>query len=211
MNRNPSESMICFDIGGVLVKICQSWQEALAAAGVPGILPPEPKLSLSITTPLTHYQDGKLDLDGYLVKIGVYLGCSPAEAARVHRAILIEEYHGVFDLVQELKERGHRTACLSNTNAEHWDLLTQPQLFPAIGLLDAQLASHLLGCSKPSEEILVKFEEITSVEQGTIYFFDDNPENVAVAIERGWQAHRVDPFSDPAAQMRTALTGWGLL
>jgi FMN phosphatase YigB (HAD superfamily) len=124
---------------------------------------------------------------------------------------LIEEYPGVFTLVQELKERGHRTACLSNTNAEHWDLLTQPQLFPAIGLLDAQLASHLLGCSKPSQEILVKFEEVTPSDRGRIYFFDDNADNVAVAIERGWRAHQVDPFSDPAAQMRSALKDWGLL
>ena len=211
MNRNPSESMICFDIGGVLVKICQSWQEALAVASVPGILPPEPKLSLSVTTPLTQYQDGKIDFDGYLAKMGVYLGCSPAEAARVHRAILIDEYPGVFDLVKELKERGHRTACLSNTNAEHWEALTQPAIYPALGLLDAQLASHLLECSKPSDEILAKFEAITSAERGSIYFFDDNADNVASAIGFGWQAHRVDPFGDPAGQMRAALQNWGLL
>jgi FMN phosphatase YigB (HAD superfamily) len=202
--------VVCFDIGGVLVRIVKSWDEAVAAAGLSN--------SKNPAGPFHHfhaldpYQKGDLELDAYLGHLAEHLCLETGDdALAVHNGILVEEYPGVLSLILRLKRHGIFTACLSNTNAPHFATLTGSGRFPAIEALDLQLASHNLALNKPDVAIYEAFERLARAEPGEIVFFDDSSANVAAAIDRGWWAFPIDPDADPAGQMSLALTQIGLL
>ncbi|RYG43837.1 HAD family hydrolase [bacterium] len=199
MNR-----LACFDIGGVLVRIARTWQEAAAAAGVSHRLSEE-AVSLFTYAPLDTFQTGLTPYDLYLEQLAQDLGCDGEAADRCHSHILIEEYPGIPELLAQLKAAGWTTACLSNTNAPHWKELTDPSRFPTVAGLDYRIASHELNAAKPSPEIFDAFEARTGFAPRQITFFDDLPDNVAAAQAAGWDAHLIDPHGDPAAQMRAVL------
>ena len=123
----------------------------------------------------------------------------------VHNGILRGEYAGATELVQDIHARGWQSACLSNTNAIHWEVLTDPAYFPAVAALNHKLASHLLNLEKPSPAIYRHFEEATASDPTEIVFFDDLPANVEAARACGWSAHLIDHDGDTVAQMRAAL------
>lgn len=213
-------TIVCFDWGGVILKICRSWAEGCARAGVPlreEAVTPE---SMSLRKAAAHdYQVGAIGRDEFLSLIsratgGVY---SPAEVKLIHDAWLIEEYAGVSALVDRLHATpGVRTALLSNTNACHWarggDGLGRD--YPTAGRLHLRHASHLLRLAKPDEAIYRAFElEITRELRhapARIVFFDDLEENIASAQACGWHAVRIDHTGDTAAQMTRALTTLGV-
>ncbi|RYG36159.1 HAD family hydrolase [bacterium] len=196
--------LACFDIGGVLVRIARTWQEAAAAAGVSHNLGEE-AVSLFTYAPLDAFQTGLTPYDLYLDQLAQDLGCDGEAADQCHTHILVEEYPGIPELLARLKAEGWTTACLSNTNAPHWKELTDPERFPTVAGLDFRIASHELNAIKPSPEIFDAFEARTGFSAARITFFDDLPDNVTAAKAAGWDAHLIDPHGDPATQMRDLL------
>ncbi len=196
---------VCFDIGGVLVRIAHTWQDALRAAGLDSPALREPQMLLSDLPAFDPYQAGKLSYSDYLKGLADALEISTEQAALVHESILIEPYPGVERLVREVKAAGLRTACCSNTNEPHWIRFTTHPAFSAIQHLDVQVGSHQVGLLKPNRsfyELMTKLIERTT---GSILFFDDSQLNVEGAVAAGWQAHRIDPENDPPAQMQALL------
>lgn len=203
--------LICFDIGGVLIRICRSWEEGCAAAGVP-VRPFEAdeehvrgRMRL-----VEDLQRGEIDGPAFAERLsGMFRGTwTPEEVGRIDTAWLQTPYEGTADLVAEIHAAGHETACLSNTSHDHWEVLTT---LPSVGMLHQRFASHLMGLVKPDHSIYAAFEEATGRTPAEIVFFDDLPPNVDAAIKRGWDAVRIDHLGDPAAQMRTALGDRGLI
>ena len=91
--------MICFDLGGVLVRICRSWPEGCREAGIPN---------------RAHQPGPDHDV---------------RKTAKVHHAWIIEPYAGTAALISEIQAAGIRTACLSNTSHSHWGpLLEDPAI-----------------------------------------------------------------------------------
>lgn len=201
--------LVCFDIGGVLVRITQSWAAAFEQLNLPA--PESSGIGLPDLEALNEYQAGTLDYGEYLAALATSFDLEPALADPLHRAILIDEYPGVAELVRDLKRRGIPTACLSNTNQPHWERLTDPAEFPTVASLDHRIASHNLRLGKPDPAIYHRFEQITGSKPSEIVFFDDSHANVRSAQNCGWTAYRIDPFGDPAAQMRSALAEVGIL
>jgi putative hydrolase of the HAD superfamily len=203
--------IICFDVGGVMVKISQSWQEAVNRANLESPISHEETLLLPACEPMNEYQSGKIGYPEYLTRLGEFLNVSPETAEIVHQSILQYEYPGIPELVLELKAAGYHTAILSNTNAPHWDDLLNPSKFPTVASIDAPHASHLLGLGKPDPAIYAAFNRETGSEPGDVVFFDDSQTNVDAANAFGWIAHRIDPWGDPVAQMRQFLTEKNLI
>jgi len=193
------------------VQIHQTWQAAAAGVGVATKLPESPALLLPTLPALDEYQGGKRSFASYLEAAAEFLDCSVEDARRIHNGILVEEYPGIPRLVADIRAAGLITACLSNTNAPHWECLTDPALFPTVSGLDYPLASHNLEVAKPDHAIYGRFLEITGVNADEVVFFDDGVKNVVAAKELGWESLRIDPFGDPAAQMRTHLENLGIL
>jgi len=224
--RMPSTTavkLVCFDLGGVLVRICGSWDEACRAAALAvrdG--PPPPKVEETRRALDALLEVGRISFDEWATGVsrafdGTY---SPEEAKRAHQAITRREYEGAPALVDELHEAGMATACLSNTNHPHWVRLVHhdgaaslagvPE-YPSVARLERHFASHLLGLAKPDASIYARFENGVGLRGQDILFFDDRVENVDAARHRHWHAQRIDPKGDPIAEIRRHLRQYGVL
>jgi len=224
MSRSTAPRVVCFDLGGVLVRICRSWDEACVQAQLPfrDALAFASEAMLSRRKDVVdRYQRGELESDAYYVELsravdGLY---STTEVAQIHAAWTLEEYPGSLELIQELNRLPNvATACLSNTNAVHWHRLAGEDgrtEYPAVLALRHRLASHLLRCAKPDaiiyEHARAAFFEPLAGRPEDIIFFDDLPENIAAASAAGWTAFQVDTHADPPSQMRAHLVSLGLL
>jgi glucose-1-phosphatase len=200
---------VVFDLGGVLAKICHTWEEAARAAGL--VRSSGAKTSLYALEAFAAHQGGELPHDEYVGELAVFLGCSREEAERTHNSILLEEYPGAAQLVEELKRAGYLTGCLSNTNEAHWEELSITGRFPTIRDLDMKMASHLVGINKPDPRVFELFTSRFGLEESRVYYFDDDSRNVAAACGAGWIGARIDPEGDTVAQMRRWLYAWRLL
>lgn len=212
-------SVICFDIGGVLVRICRSWAEACEKAGVPvhareWLTGEQAVAARSVV--MRAYQNGELSTGAY------YEGMLGAlerhytldEIASIHDAWLLDEYSGISELVAELGQLpGITTACLSNTNERHWDVLAPAggtARFPSVLALGQRFASHLMRASKPEAKIFLDFQRQLGVEPVDILFFDDGEPNVLAARGQGWRAETIDPLGDTCSQLRAHLRAHGV-
>lgn len=208
-------SVVCFDLGGVLVRICRTWAEAVATAGLDARGPHDMAEEAHVRcrrTLIDQHGTGALTNDAYYSAMsrafdGAY---SPAEMERIHHAWTLDLYPGVTELVAELNQLEHVvTACLSNTNDAHWLRLVSDEYAP-IATLRHQLASHQLRAAKPDPRIYEQALAIFGVEPAQVLFFDDLKENVEAARRAGWQAEELDPLGDTVTQMRGHLQQRGI-
>ncbi len=223
MGNSAAPRVVCFDLGGVLVRICRGWPEACAQAALPARDPERlsgDEWRKRRLDPGDRYQRGLIECNAYFSELaasidGLY---SAAELERMHGAWTLDHYPGALDLVRALNATpGVDTACLSNTNHAHWIRLAGlngRNEYPAVRELRHQLASHLLGCAKPDPRIYelaqATFAKVLPVRASDILFFDDLAENVSAARAAGWSAFQVDPSGDPVHQMRGILTDAGI-
>src|SRR5437868_3609477 len=115
--------MVCFDLGGVLARIRRTWNGCAEAVGVKTGLRENELYDLTDFALFDAFQLGAFEPSHYLEKLGSYLSISAGDALKVHNAILDRPYEGTQEVVDDLKAAGHRTACLSNTNSLHWEIL----------------------------------------------------------------------------------------
>lgn len=204
----PDLKLVVFDLGRVLVRICDDWRQACTYAGVP--LPGEmdPAQGLRIREFVLRQEVGSLAFSTFAQEAAPLMGLSPAQIRAFSEAYIRGPFPGSVELVDELSAAGVATACLSNTNDHHWELMStpgHPSFFP-LHKLRHRFASHLVGARKPDEAIYAHVERATGLPAEAILFFDDVIDNVEAAKKRGWNAERVDPAPDePIQQMRQTL------
>ncbi len=203
--------LVCFDLGGVIIRICQTWEERCAAAGL-DVRNPERWEEIEPVRDelMVQYQTGRIEGSLFARRLsealrGLY---RPAEITAIHDAWLIDEYEGVGTIVDRLHQAGLDTAALTNTTLEHW--VRMPQ-FPTVGRLRHRLASHELGLHKPDPAIYLRLERQLGYVGREILFFDDTEKNVQAAQAVGWRAERIDPAGDTARQMAESLVEHGVL
>ena len=219
-----SISLICFDLGGVIIRHCRSWAEGCAAAGLPlhaDCDTPESsaarrKLSAAMT-------QGTLDQDEFYRLMSETTRpesgdprYTPEHIRAIHHSWLGEEYDGVHDVVSALMRgpvaRGRvRAGILSNTNPAHWARIESEPAYRTARLIPCRYASHLMRLAKPDPAIFRRFEEETGTPGREILFFEDMPENLAAAGKAGWDTVPIDHTGDTAAQIREALALRGML
>ena len=96
-------------------------------------------------------------------------------------------------------------ACLSNTNAVHWD--AGAHRWPLLQRFDHTFLSFELGMVKPDPEIFAHAVDVLGVPPSHVLLLDDNRLNVDAAAEAGLDARLVVGV----AEARTALVGAGVL
>ena len=198
---------------------CRSWAEGCERAGVPvrgaDWLASEEAFARRRAV-IDAYQRGQCGTAEYYARMAAALDglYQQSEVERVHQAWLLGEYPGVELLVRELNAAPRvTTACLSNTNAAHWQRLAAPagrSEYPACAQLQDMLGSHELGCAKPDAQIFTIAEERLGAPPGRILFFDDNLGNVEAARRAGWRAELIDHQRDTPTQLRGWLHQHGL-
>lgn len=204
--------MVCFDLGGVLIRICRSWREGCTAASLPLRLESieDPSSANGRREISRLYQTGRITTEQYWRELSASTNhlYSPHEIERIHHAWMLGEYEGVADVIDAIHAANIATACLSNTNHAHWVRMDE---FPAVMKLHHRLASHELRLAKPDHEIYREFERLTQMRSEQILFFDDLPENIEAAKAVGWHAVAIDPLSRTDAQITAALRTHGIV
>ncbi|CAN5666851.1 hypothetical protein BH09PLA1_BH09PLA1_17510 [soil metagenome] len=197
--------LVVFDLGQVLVRVCDGWQDACARIGIAHNATDLPESDAARMTAIIHRWDsGLIDLEQFAEEVAPLRGISVVDVIRIHQAYLLGSFPGAVQLVEELNAAGYQTACLSNTNAGHWKLMStpgDPNFFP-LDKLTFRFASHLVGACKPEEKVYRHLEERTGARGSQILFFDDRPENVSAAKSCGWRAHLIAIDGNPVAQIR---------
>lgn len=211
---------VVFDLGGVVVRICRSWQEACTQAGIaylPEVM--EPRFVAARKGLIKQYELDAIDSLAFFRGLsqsmeGLY---SPEQIQRIHDLWIIDEYAGVDQLIHRLHELGLQTGVLSNTNAWHWRQLSSgdhgPAKFPTATLPKHVHASHLLKLVKPDLAIYEAFAQragISAGQESGIVFFDDLPDNITGARSAGWRAMQIDHTGDTAGQIADHLRAMGL-
>ncbi len=208
MDDGPARiRLVCFDLGGVIVRICGSWREGCVVAGLPEHDGVPPELDHDTNA---AYQRGTIDADAFAERFSASMGgrYAPDEILQVHRAWLLGEYEGVGALVERVHAAGVETAVLSNTCAVHWETMGA---YPTFRALRNRFGSHRLGLRKPDAAAYRAVETGTGYAACEILFFDDTPENVDAARAVGWAAERIRPETEPAEQMMAVLGAYGVI
>jgi putative hydrolase of the HAD superfamily len=212
---SPKIQLVCFDLGRVLIDICDGFREAAGRSGcVAPLTLKEPTIRRAVQDLFIEHECGRVDDDGFARRVADAANWSPDAVLGMMRAWLKGPFPGVTDLIEELRERnGIQLACLSNTNGLHWSMMSAAAGDAALPLhrLHHRFASHFIGCMKPDARIYQHVEEATGIPPQGIVFFDDKAENCDGARQRGWSAHVIELDGDPVAQMRRHLTSHGVL
>ena len=153
--RPKPYDLVVFDLGGVLVRIAQSWEEAHRRADLAG----EPLADadwdprwvateeLLATGAIGHEEAHRRIAAASRGRYG------PEDIRRVRAAWLIEEYPGVGAVVEAVHASGLETAVLSNTNELHWDRVLRAESeagrFATVRSIGRHFASHQLRAVKP--------------------------------------------------------------
>jgi HAD superfamily hydrolase (TIGR01509 family) len=184
-----SGKVIMFDLGGVLVENAGG---AGLAAMLPHPLEPAELWRRWLASPaVRRFERGLIASDEFACDFvdEWRLGLEPAAFLEAFAAWPRGLYRGAEALLRELRGR-HHLACLSNTNALHWQRL--PQLQP---LLDTCFLSHQTGFVKPDRDAFEHALERLGAAPRDIYFFDDLLPNVSVARAMGINAFQVGSFA----------------
>lgn len=205
--------LVCFDLGGVLVRVADGWPTACAAAGVP--LPAalnDPQRRPTFHALYQRAEVGEIDIKTFTSMLAAEIGMTPQQMWDISEAWLIAAQPGAADLLRELTQQPVPTACLSNTNDHHWHMLTGNGGFDGLdlGLLGRRFASHEVGLAKPDPAIYEHVERQTNTQPDRILFFDDLPENCEAARRRGWNVHMVTSKTDPVSELRSVLSDHGM-
>ena len=143
--------LVIFDLGRVLIQLCDGWRHACELAG----LERPRNLDAMGETKLMDFvlasEVGDLDLHGFASGVSPILGLSVEDVKALSSAYLLGRYPGALELLDELRGLGVQTACLSNTNENHWRLIvdpSDPNHLPLDKFTHA-FASHLVRMRKP--------------------------------------------------------------
>ncbi len=211
---NPVQ-LIVFDLGGVLIQITHSWEQACQRAGYDPkqLAPSKPGIDLDLQDLWKAHETGQLASDEVYTKAGRLLDMPAQAVADITLAWLIGPYPGVVELLTELQKQKTPTACLSNTNPHHWQFMTAPTgpVALPLHLLTHRFASQMIGYAKPAPAVFDHVEKQTGIDRANILFFDDAQPNIVAARRRGWQVVQVDSDGDTVMQIRRELAGRGLL
>lgn len=202
------ERIVCFDLGGVMIKISHTWGAAAERAGV--ALDAEfGAWGLMDSQSIARFQVGELSVDDYYSSLQAEFKLDSLTAASaLHAGILRDAYPGTLKLVVDLHDAGIRTGCLSNTSRPHWQAMNSLERYPNIALLEVPVLSHEVGLEKPDERIYQRFEQDAEMKPTQILFFDDTAINIMAARARGWAAELIDPVQDTAKQMERHIEHW---
>src|SRR5262249_3578613 len=111
--------IVCFDLGGVLVRTCHSWSEGCSAAGLPVRVHSAGDAANRRRRDLIRlFGTGQITEAEWLERLSIALESAYTidELRRIHHVWSGPEYADSGALIDELNARGVRTACLSNTN-----------------------------------------------------------------------------------------------
>ncbi|WP_108792087.1 HAD-IA family hydrolase [Erythrobacter sp. Alg231-14] len=127
-----------------------------------------------------------------------------AYAARFNETAALP-VNGVHDIVYRLKDSGVALYCLTNFGDELFEQFRREHAI--FDVFEDIVVSGAEKVAKPDARIYEIVEARSGRSGDALFFTDDNPDNIAAAKARGWDAHL---FADAAA-LTSQLKGAGFL
>lgn len=184
---------IALDIGNVCIRI--EPRRALTTLGL-NEAPPE------LLRATLDFESGKLGEAEFMFRASAACGArfTEKELRNAFRAILIEPMPGMSELVLSLPARGIQPVFFSDISVSH--LAQVREMFPGALAVPEGVYSFDAGALKPGEAMFARFENLYG---RPLRYFDDRPELIAAATERGWRAVRFESADRMAAELAAGL------
>lgn len=206
--------LVCLDLGGVCIRIAESWAHACQRVGFDPDTSKLADAAADIQRLSFAHETGRMDSQAFCIELAAMFSVDQAMVSKALDAYLVEPFEGITELMHELAAADVATACLSNTNDRHWQMMhgdvTCSVSLP-LDRLTHRFVSHEIGAMKPNDAIYEHVEQASGIAPASIVFFDDLPANITAATKRGWQGLLIDPAADPASQIRAFLQRANLL
>ena len=196
--------VILFDLGGVLIDFVGLRE---ISAFIEESLAPDEIRRKWVSSPAnTAFERGEIGGEEFAERMvdEWNMDVSPEEFRQAFEGWITGPFEGTHQLLADLRNR-FTLACLSNTNALHWNKLMHE--YELADLLDHCFASHLMGLTKPDAEIFGQVSRELNVQMDRILFLDDGPENAKGAQDAGMMACCVSGIGE----ITTALNEIGLV
>jgi len=179
--------VLLFDLGGVIVR----WTGLDALSHMTGMSREQVSEIFASSSIFSDYEIGKCDDETFIKElISVFkLDVSPAKARHLWQEWVGKTYSGTKEALTSLR-KNYTIACLSNTNALHWEWLSTHIVID--DYFHHGYASHLIGTAKPNAECYHFPIKDMGVNPSDIWFFDDTIINVDAAKQIGMTAFHVD-------------------
>lgn len=179
--------VLLFDLGGVIVR----WVGLDALAQITGLNRDDVSRRFA-TDPIFHaYERGHCEDDVFAEALIVEfnLDMAPSSAKELWNSWVQESYEGTKHVLKHLR-KNYTLACLSNTNALHWEHLRTH--IDTEKYFDHSFASHLIRAAKPDLESFHIPIKHMGVAPSDVWFFDDTIVNVEAAKSVGMKAYHVN-------------------
>ncbi|WP_312315469.1 glucose-1-phosphatase [Atlantibacter sp.] len=137
------------------------------------------KQSFTMGEPFQQHERGEISDEEFAKKIceSMALSLSFEQFAAGWQAVFVGLRPEVIDIMQKLREQGHRVVVLSNTNRLHTTYW--PSNFPQVqAAADRVYLSQEMGTRKPEPAIYQKVLEAEGFSASEAVFFDDNADNI---------------------------------
>ncbi len=204
----PVIKLVCFDLGGVMIRIAKNWDHALQRAGLDDEVTAREGFSQDpgFQKACLQFEVGQIGEQQFTSDMANATGLADDQVLAIVDGYLADPYPGFEALVDHLRQTAVQTACLSNTNPRHWRAMSTPgdRCLP-LDRLDYRFASQLIGHRKPEPAVYRHVQRQTHVDPSAILFFDDHHTHCLAAAKLGWNAYRIDPEGDPLIQVNHHL------
>lgn len=208
---------IIFDLGGVLINLNMSAvHQQLGRLGVRPDLLFVPTAStdtstvcngLSVSSLIADYQVGLMTTVQFVDVILPH--CVPGTTRQVvidaWNSCLLDLPLARLDLIKSLRQQGHRTYLLSNTNDLHWQFIVEHHFsrpgYTVADLFDAHFLSHEMHLAKPHDDIYRAVLDRLPVPSNECLFIDDSEPNVLAAQRNNIPSLWLDLSSEDVVQM----------
>ena len=203
-------TVVCFDLGGVLLRICRSWSEGCAAAGLEVRGDVDAHCAQPVFAALNRaYQCGEITGQTFYDTFSAQLDAlyTPGEIERVHLAWIRGMYDGVEALVDDLRRLAASPPRFSATRITNTG--SRCRRGPSSSASRTGSRRRSIGVIKPDAEAFAHVTRALDVPPESVIYFDDLAPNVAAAQRAGWSAHAIDPHGETAGQMRRVLVELG--
>lgn len=202
---NPrSVNALLFDLGGVVLEVDfnQVFEHLIKSNSV-GI--DQIKQGFSMDEAYEQYEKGLITGSEYFAHLRSTLGLTADDASLVSswNAIFGNEIKPALDAIDKIRNR-YPCYAFTNTNAVHQDYWDHA--YPRIRQsFDHMFISSEIGLRKPDAEAFEHILKETSIEAGSMLFFDDTKSNVDGALRAGLQAVHVSSPADVIDTLRALL------
>ncbi|MEM0129113.1 MAG: HAD-IA family hydrolase [Thermoplasmata archaeon] len=197
--RSEEETVVVFDLGGVVVRWSDRWVFDRVADGL-GL--PRARVARCLAREADALMAGRGGLGEFWRRSERSLGARiPPRLRRQWTGLFAARASidpAVAEWIRALQRDRVRVACLSNTDRSHIRDFPDRRLLARFA---PSLYSYRLGATKPHRAAFDRARRALGVPARRLVLIDDRPENVRAARRAGWRAIR---FLSPA-QARRAL------